>query len=87
MEAMGSRPSDYFSAVEDVSGILNSADSGELLTIKELCALRRTIMAARGLSEKLEDLASMGDCKERYWLKLPLSLSYYFMFSGFEFLV
>lgn len=66
---MGSRPSDL-SAIEDVSGILNSAALGEFLTIKELCALRRTLMAARALFEKLEELASRQDCRDRYWLPL-----------------
>ncbi|PON36777.1 Endonuclease MutS [Parasponia andersonii] len=65
---MGSPPSD-FSAIEDLSRIVDAAASGELLTIKELCALRRTLMAARALSEKLKELASSEDCKERY---LPL---------------
>ncbi|XP_062096696.1 uncharacterized protein LOC133802411 isoform X2 [Humulus lupulus] len=68
VEAMGSRPSD-FSAIEDVSEVLNSAASGELLTIKELCAVSRTLMAARALYEKLNELASSDDCKDRY---LPL---------------
>ncbi|XP_030480307.2 uncharacterized protein LOC115697439 [Cannabis sativa] len=68
VEVMGSKPSD-FSAIEDVSEILNSASSGELLTIKEICEIRRTLMAARALYEKLDELASIDDCNERY---LPL---------------
>ncbi|KAM6573899.1 hypothetical protein CsatA_022226 [Cannabis sativa] len=68
VEVMGSKPSD-FSAIEDVSEILKSASSGELLTIKEICEIRRTLMAARALYEKLDELASSDDCNERY---LPL---------------
>ncbi|GMN50819.1 hypothetical protein TIFTF001_019971 [Ficus carica] len=71
VEAVGSWPSD-FSRIEDVSGIVNSAASGELLTIKELCAIRRTLVAARALSEKLKELASSEDCRERYLAILDL---------------
>lgn len=71
MVAIGSRPLD-FSGIEDVSGIVNSAYSGELLTIKELCSMRRTLMAARALSEKLKELSSSGDYRERYRLFVGL---------------
>ncbi len=59
-----------FSGIEDVSGILNSAVSGQLLTISELCAIRRTLQAAKRLFEKLELLANAGDCSERYFILL-----------------
>ncbi|XP_015889192.3 uncharacterized protein LOC107424019 [Ziziphus jujuba] len=68
MEMMRHRPLD-FSGIKEVSGIVNSAASGELLTVKELCAVRRTLSAARGLFEKLEDLAMSEVCRERL---LPL---------------
>ncbi|KAM6550303.1 hypothetical protein CsatB_000111 [Cannabis sativa] len=71
VEVMGSKPSD-FSAIEDVSEILKSASSGELLTIKEICEIRRTLMAARALYEKLDELASIDDCNERYLALLEL---------------
>uniref|UniRef100_A0A9I9CF03 Smr domain-containing protein n=1 Tax=Cucumis melo TaxID=3656 RepID=A0A9I9CF03_CUCME len=45
-----------FSGIEDVSGILNSAISGKLLTMAELCSVRRTLKAARELFEELQAL-------------------------------
>lgn len=67
MEMMGSRPPD-FSGIEDISGIVDTAASGELLTVNELCAVRRTLRAARGLFDKLDELASSEACSERYCL-------------------
>ncbi|KAJ4848543.1 hypothetical protein Tsubulata_048858, partial [Turnera subulata] len=43
------------SGVEDVTGILDRAVSGTLLTTGELCALRRTLRAARAVREQLMD--------------------------------
>ncbi|XP_004295632.1 PREDICTED: mutS2 protein-like [Fragaria vesca subsp. vesca] len=64
---IGSPPSDFHS-VEDVSEIVNAAVSGKLLTVNELCAVRRTLIAAKALFEKLKALASGAD-SDRY---LPL---------------
>ncbi|XP_008225081.1 PREDICTED: endonuclease MutS2 [Prunus mume] len=64
----GSPPSD-FSAIENVSDIVSYAVSGKLLSINELCAMRRTLNAAKGLFEKLKGLALSADCTDRY---LPL---------------
>ncbi|KAJ4843120.1 hypothetical protein Tsubulata_002907 [Turnera subulata] len=50
------------SGVEDVTGILDRAVSGTLLTTGELCALRRTLRAARAVREQLMD---GGDFSER----------------------
>lgn len=61
----GSPPSD-FSAIENVSDIVSSAVSGKLLSINELCAVRRTLNAAKGLFEKLKGLALSADCTDRY---------------------
>ncbi|XP_038893645.1 endonuclease MutS2 isoform X2 [Benincasa hispida] len=55
-----------FSGIEDVSGILNSASSGKLLTIAELCSVRRTLKAARELFEKLQALAVGGHSSDRF---------------------
>ncbi|KAL5575430.1 hypothetical protein UlMin_017129 [Ulmus minor] len=68
LTVMGSRPSDLRD-IEDVSAIMDSASLGQLLTIKELCAMRRTLMAARGLFQKLKQMGSSEDSRERY---LPL---------------
>ncbi|GMP74694.1 hypothetical protein CsSME_00032044 [Camellia sinensis var. sinensis] len=63
------RPLD-FSGIEDVSQIVKSSVSGELASISELCAVKRTLRSARELFEKLEELALHdGDSSERY---LPL---------------
>lgn len=63
-EAVVSRQLD-FSGIEDVSGILNSATSGKLLTVAELCSVRRTLKAARELFEELEALAAGGQSSDR----------------------
>ncbi|KAJ6402073.1 hypothetical protein OIU84_014196 [Salix udensis] len=52
-----------FSGIEDITRILDSAVSGTLLTVGELCAVRRTLRAARAVLERLKD---SGDCSERY---------------------
>ncbi|XP_024198796.2 endonuclease MutS2 isoform X2 [Rosa chinensis] len=54
--AIGSPPPDLLS-IEDVSEIVNDAVLGKLLTINELCAVRRTLIAAKALFEKLKALA------------------------------
>ncbi|KAJ6367716.1 hypothetical protein OIU78_000304 [Salix suchowensis] len=59
-----------FSGIEDITRILDSAVSGTLLTVGELCAVRRTLRAARAVLERLKD---SGDCSERIsliWLYL-----------------
>ncbi|XVF25818.1 hypothetical protein REPUB_Repub13aG0246400 [Reevesia pubescens] len=64
MEALKSEPLDL-SSIEDVSGILHSAASGQLLTVRELCRVRRMLGAARAVSEKLTAVAEGGSF-ERY---------------------
>lgn len=51
-----SRPLD-FSGIEDVSDIVRISVSGELVTISELCAVKRTLRSARELYGQLEELA------------------------------
>ncbi|XP_073264914.1 uncharacterized protein [Populus alba] len=62
LAVMESGPLD-FSGIEDITRILDSAVSGTLLTVGELCAVRRTLRAARTVVERLKD---SGDCSERY---------------------
>ncbi|KAI5590807.1 hypothetical protein BDE02_04G035400 [Populus trichocarpa] len=62
LAVMESGPLD-FSGIEDITRILDSAVSGTLLTVGELCAVRRTLRAARAVLERLKD---SGDCSERY---------------------
>ncbi|XVF40515.1 hypothetical protein PTKIN_Ptkin01aG0119800 [Pterospermum kingtungense] len=64
MEALKSEPLNL-SAIEDVSGILHSAASGQLLTVRELCRVRRMLGASRAVSEKLAEVAQEGSL-ERY---------------------
>ncbi|KAK1284001.1 DNA mismatch repair protein MSH7 [Acorus calamus] len=52
------RPLD-FTGIEDVSGILSASVSGELLTVRELCVVERTLRAARGVYEQLEEVSSL----------------------------
>ncbi|XP_065877707.1 uncharacterized protein [Euphorbia lathyris] len=54
------------SGIEDITSILESAVSGSLLTVGELCAVRRTLRAASSVLESLKDDEN---CLERY---LPL---------------
>ncbi|XP_061977811.1 uncharacterized protein LOC133698773 isoform X2 [Populus nigra] len=61
LAVMESGPLD-FSGIEDITRILDSAVSGTLLTVGELCAVRRTLRAARAVLERLKD---SGDCSER----------------------
>ncbi|KAJ6935500.1 endonuclease MutS2 isoform X3 [Populus alba x Populus x berolinensis] len=62
LAVMESGPLD-FSGIEDITRILDSSVSGTLLTVGELCAVRRTLRAARTVVERLKD---SGDCSERY---------------------
>lgn len=75
MMMMDSPPLD-FSGIEDVSGILNSAVSRELLSISELCAIRRTLRAAKLLFENLKKLVNAGDCSEteRYFTTIIIRI-------------
>ncbi|XP_022715889.1 uncharacterized protein LOC111275057 isoform X2 [Durio zibethinus] len=76
MEALKSQPLDL-SAIEDVSGILHSAVSGQMLTVRELCRVRRMLGAARAVSEKLTAVAQ-GDSLERYPPLLEILKGCYF---------
>ncbi|KAG8385562.1 hypothetical protein BUALT_Bualt03G0058100 [Buddleja alternifolia] len=59
-----SRPLD-FSGIEDVSWIIDASVAGEMLSIGELCAVRRTLRSARSLIEQLEEISSHCDLYER----------------------
>ncbi|KAK4271540.1 hypothetical protein QN277_020223 [Acacia crassicarpa] len=58
-----------FSGIDDLTEIVNVATSGQLLTIRELCTVCRSLRAARELFNKLQELSSVGSSPERY---LPL---------------
>ncbi|CAN4078950.1 unnamed protein product [Withania somnifera] len=60
-----SRPLD-FSGIEDVSSIADASVAGDILSIRELCSVRRTLAAARFLLQQLEEIALQGDFSERY---------------------
>lgn len=59
-----SRPLD-FSGIEDVSPIVDASVSGQMLSIGELCFLRKTLRSARSLIEQLERSSAHGDSYER----------------------
>ncbi|KAJ1417640.1 Smr domain [Sesbania bispinosa] len=58
-----------FTGIHDLTEILTVAVSGQLLTIPELCTVRRTLTAARELFDNLKHLASASNHPQRY---LPL---------------
>ncbi|KAL8032614.1 hypothetical protein ABFX02_13G107800 [Erythranthe guttata] len=51
------RPLD-FSGIEDVSPIVVESVAGRMLSIAELCSVRRTLRSARSLFEQLQDISS-----------------------------
>ncbi|GER25423.1 MutS2 family protein [Striga asiatica] len=55
-----------FSGIEDVSPIVDAAVSGEMLSIRELCSVSKTLRSARSLVEQLEEISSEGHSYERY---------------------
>ncbi|XP_070051692.1 uncharacterized protein LOC107818810 isoform X3 [Nicotiana tabacum] len=59
------RPLD-FSGIEDVSPIVNASIAGGVLSIRELCSVKRTLGAARLLLQQLEEIASLSDFSDRY---------------------
>lgn len=59
------RPLD-FSGIEDLSGIVNSSVSGEMITVGDICAVRRTLRAARALLEQLEEIPLVGGSSDRH---------------------
>ncbi|KAM0945169.1 putative DNA mismatch repair protein MutS, core [Dioscorea sansibarensis] len=52
-----------FSGIEDVLDIVRLAVAGELLTVRELCTVERSLRAARRV---LEDLERIGESSERF---------------------
>ncbi|PHT90517.1 hypothetical protein T459_05630 [Capsicum annuum] len=58
------RPLD-FTGIQDVSSIVDASVAGGILSIGELCAVKRTLAAARFLLQQLEEIASQGDFSER----------------------
>lgn len=78
LEALKSEPLNL-SVIEDVSGILHSAASGQLLTVRELCRVRRMLGASRAVSEKLAEV-SEGGSLEGYTIYF-FSVSAFLVFS------
>ncbi|KAK0579053.1 hypothetical protein LWI29_020195 [Acer saccharum] len=63
---MQSQPLDL-SKIEDISRIVDSAASGQLLSLSEICAVRRTLRAVSDVWEKLSEAPLLdGDSSERY---------------------
>lgn len=55
-----------FSGIEDVSVIVDSSVSGEMVSIRELCAVKRTLKSARELFEQLQEISLNTNAHERY---------------------
>ncbi|CAN1175474.1 Endonuclease MutS2 [Linum perenne] len=53
ISVMNSGPPLDLSQFQDITGIVDSAVSGTLLTVRELCAVRRTLVSARTAAERL----------------------------------
>lgn len=58
------RPLD-FSGVDDISRIVSSAVSGKVLSIGELCAVERSLRAARGVYDQMMELSSVDGLSSR----------------------
>lgn len=54
-----------FSGVEDVEEFVSSAVRGELLTIQQLCVVKRSILAIKRIFEQLERISSDGESTDR----------------------
>lgn len=59
-----------FSAVEDISEIVRSSVAGLLVSVRELCAVKRTLKSATDLLAKLKEVSSGEDNLERYGFSL-----------------
>jgi len=57
-----------FSGIHDLTDILSVAVSGRLLTIPELCTVRRTLAVATELFDSLKNLASTSNHSHRFEL-------------------
>ncbi|OVA00578.1 DNA mismatch repair protein MutS [Macleaya cordata] len=55
-----------FSGIEDITELVSSSVAGELRTVSELCAVRRTLLSARKLLEQLEKVSVDEDSSYRY---------------------
>ncbi|KAF5207440.1 DNA mismatch repair protein MutS [Thalictrum thalictroides] len=55
-----------FSGIEDIRDIVKSSVSGELRTVRELCAVMRTLQSARGVFEQLKKLSDDEGSSDRY---------------------
>ncbi|KAI3795838.1 hypothetical protein L1987_38498 [Smallanthus sonchifolius] len=53
-----------FSGIEDISKLVQSAMSGQLLSIREICAVKRTLRSARDLYQQLNKISIQS---ERYY--------------------
>lgn len=69
------RPLD-FSGIEDVSPIVNASIAGGVLSIRELCSVKRTLGAARLLLQQLEEIASLSDFSDRCIAVFDTPLNY-----------
>ncbi|GAB4826945.1 hypothetical protein Ancab_033825 [Ancistrocladus abbreviatus] len=61
-----------FSGIEDVTGILDSSISGEVLTISELGVVKMTLKSARRLSEQLREVSKDDDSSKRNYPLLEI---------------
>ncbi|KAL8138139.1 hypothetical protein V2J09_004140 [Rumex salicifolius] len=55
-----------FSGIHDVTAIVDSTASGEVMTIRQLCVVKRTLMAAQKVMKQLKAVPSDSNFPERY---------------------
>ncbi|PIA41269.1 hypothetical protein AQUCO_02300201v1, partial [Aquilegia coerulea] len=55
-----------FSGIEDIRGIVNSSVSGEIRSVRELCAVMRTLRSARAVFQQLKKVSDDEGSSDRY---------------------
>ncbi|KAJ9563074.1 hypothetical protein OSB04_008234 [Centaurea solstitialis] len=65
-----------FSGIEDVSEIVQSSAAGQLLSIREICAVKRTLRSARDLFQHLTKISQQS---ERYYPLLEIFQNCHFL--------
>nr|XP_043624435.1 endonuclease MutS2 [Erigeron canadensis] len=58
-----------FSGIEDVSGIVEAAVANELLSVREICSVKRTLSSVKGLFDELNKVSEQS---ERYYPLLEI---------------
>lgn len=69
-----------FSGIEDVTEIVDSSVAGEMVSIRELCAVKRTLRSAREVFEQLKEISSDSNSNGRcVFVYIPFELHFLFV--------